>query len=160
MKLSLHLRVNGEDHEVYTDPWKTLQDVLRDELGLTGVKKGCATGNCGACTVLIDSKAVKSCLVLACQAVGKDVLTIEGMAEGEKLHPLQQAFIDHFAVQCGFCTPGMILAAKALLDENPNATEEDIKHGLHGNLCRCTGYVKIIEAITAAQGKMCEGGQI
>jgi len=159
MKLSLQLRVNREDYQVYTDSWKTLQDVLRDELGLTGVKRGCSTGNCGACTVLIDGKAVKSCLVLACQATGKEILTIEGLARDGELHPLQQAFIDHFAVQCGFCTPGMILAAKALLDENPEATEEEIKHGLHGNLCRCTGYVKIIEAILAAQEEMRQGGQ-
>jgi aerobic-type carbon monoxide dehydrogenase small subunit (CoxS/CutS family) len=160
MKLPLQLRVNGDSYEeLYIDPWKTLQDVLRDDLGLTGVKKGCTTGNCGVCTVLIDGKAVKSCLVLACQAVGKDILTVEGLARGEKLHPLQQAFIDHFAVQCGFCIPGMILTAKALLDENPDATEEDIRHGLHGNLCRCTGYVKIIEAIMAAKHKMSEKGE-
>ena len=153
MKRSLKLRVNGEDHEVYAEPWQVLRDVLRDELGLTGVKEGCTTGNCGACTVLIDNKAVKSCLVLASQATGKDILTIEGLGK-DGLHPLQQAFIDHFAVQCGFCIPGMILAAKALLDENPEATEDDVKHSLHGNLCRCTGYVKIIDAIIAAKEQM------
>lgn len=153
MKQLLLLRVNGEDYEVYAEPWKLILDVLRDELGLTGVKEGCMTGNCGACTILIDGKAVKSCLVLASQTVGKDILTIEGLARNGELHPLQQTFIDHFAVQCGFCTPGMILAAKALLDENPEATEEDIKHELHGNLCRCTGYVKIVEAILAAEEK-------
>ena len=158
MKQLLQLRVNGEDYEAYAEPWKVILDVLRDELGLTGVKEGCMTGNCGACTILIDGKAVKSCLVLASQAVGKDILTIEGLARNGELHPLQQAFIDHFAVQCGFCTPGMILAAKALLDENPEATEEDIKHGLHGNLCRCTGYVKIVEAILAA--KETHGGKV
>ncbi len=157
MKKLLPLKVNGEEYEVYTDPWKVLRDVLRDELGLTGVKEGCTTGNCGACTVLIDGKAVKSCLVLACQALGKDILTIEGLSSNGELHPLQQAFIDHFAVQCGFCTPGMILSAKALLDEKPNATEEDIKHSLHGNLCRCTGYVKIVEAILAAKDSMLKG---
>lgn len=154
MKMSFMLKVNGGEYQVFVDPWKTLQDVLRDELVLTGVKKGCTTGNCGVCTVLIDGKAVKSCLVLACQAVGSEILTIEGLEREGELHPLQQAFIDYFAVQCGFCTPGMIMAAKSLLDENPDATEEEIKQGLHGNLCRCTGYVKIIEAIMAAKEKM------
>lgn len=153
-KLSLTLRVNGDNYQVYVDPWKTLQDVLREELGLTGVKIGCTTGNCGACTVLIDGKAVKSCLVLALQAVGKEIQTIEGLEKSGKLHPLQRAFIDHFAVQCGFCTPGMIMAALALLKENPDATDEDLKHGLHGNLCRCTGYVKIVEAVMAAKNEM------
>jgi aerobic carbon-monoxide dehydrogenase small subunit len=149
MKKLLMLRVNGEDYEIFTDPWKTLERVLRDDLGLTGVKEGCNTGNCGVCTVLIDGKAVKSCVVLAFQAQGKDILTIEGLSKSG-LHPLQQAFIDHFAIQCGFCTPGMVLAAKALLDENPNPTEEEVKLGLSGNLCRCTGYVKIVEAILTA----------
>ena len=154
MKSLLQLNVNGEDYDLYAEPWKVLRDVLRDELGLTGTKEGCTTGNCGACTVLIDGKAVKSCLILACQAEDKKILTIEGLSENGKLHPIQQAFIDHFAVQCGFCTPGMILSAKALLDEIPNATEEDVKHALHGNLCRCTGYVKILEAILSAKEKM------
>ena len=149
MKQFLRLRVNGEEYQVFVEPWKTLVDVLREELGLTGTKEGCNTGNCGACTVLIDGKAVKSCLVLACQAKGRDVLTIEGLAR-DGLHPLQQAFIDHFAVQCGFCTPGMILTAKALLDENPNPTEEDVRKAIVGNLCRCTGYIKIVEAVLAA----------
>jgi carbon-monoxide dehydrogenase small subunit len=149
MKKPLMLRVNGEDYEIFTDSWKTLERVLRDDLGLTGVKEGCNTGNCGVCTVLIDGKAVKSCLVLAFQAQGKDILTIEGLSKSG-LHPLQQAFIDHFAIQCGFCTPGMVLAAKALLDENPNPTEEEVKLGLSGNLCRCTGYVKIVDAILTA----------
>jgi carbon-monoxide dehydrogenase small subunit len=143
------LRVNGENYEVFTESWKTLERVLREDLGLTGVKEGCNTGNCGVCTVLIDGKAVKSCLVLASQAQGKDILTIEGLSK-KGLHLLQQAFIDHFAIQCGFCTPGMVLAAKALLDENPNPTEEEVKLGLSGNLCRCTGYVKIVEAVLAA----------
>jgi carbon-monoxide dehydrogenase small subunit len=149
MKKPLILRVNGEDYEIFTDSWKTLERVLRDDLGLTGVKEGCNTGNCGVCTVLIDGKAVKSCLVLASQVQGKDILTIEGLSKSG-LHPLQQAFIDHFAIQCGFCTPGMVLAAKALLDENPNPTEEEVKLGLSGNLCRCTGYVKIVDAILTA----------
>ena len=157
VKRPLLLRVNGEDFDLYIAPWKTLRDVLREELGLTGAKEGCTTGNCGACTVLIDGKAVKSCLVLASQASGRNILTIEGLSRTGELHPLQQAFIDHFAVQCGFCTPGMILSAKSLLDENPKATEREIVHSLHGNLCRCTGYVKIIEAVLAA-GESIEGG--
>ncbi len=147
MKRLLRLRVNGEDHEVYIDGWEVLREVLRDHLGLTGAKEGCTTGNCGACTVLVDGKAMKSCLVLASQAAGKEVLTIEGLVQNGRLHPLQQAFIDHFAVQCGFCTPGMILSLKALLDENPRPSEEQIKEALAGNLCRCTGYVKILEAV-------------
>ena len=134
------------------EPWWNLARVLRDELSLTGTKIGCETGDCGSCTVLVDGKAVKSCLYLAMKARGKDILTIEGLRdENGELHPLQKAFIEHFAVQCGYCTPGMILAAKALLDENPNPTEEEVKEGLDGNLCRCTGYVKIIEAVLAAK---------
>ena len=156
MKKVLRLRVNGEEYEIFTDPWRTLVQVLRDDLGLTGTKEGCNTGNCGVCTVLIDGKAVKSCLVLASQAQGKDILTIEGLSKNG-LHPLQQAFVDHFAVQCGFCTPGMIVAAKALLDEKPNPTEEEVKLGLSGNLCRCTGYVKIVEAVLAAAERMRKG---
>ena len=154
MKQLLRLRVNEEDFEVYVEPWKTLLEVLRDELELTGTKVGCSSGRCGACTVLIDGKAVKSCLILAPQAKGRDILTIEGLAQNGQLHPLQQAFIDYFALQCGYCTPGMILAAKALLDENPNPTEEEVKEALYGNLCRCTGYVKIMEAILAARDKV------
>jgi carbon-monoxide dehydrogenase small subunit len=156
MKKLLRLRVNGENYEVFIDPWKTLVGVLREDLGLTGTKEGCNTGNCGVCTVLIDGKAVKSCLVLASQAQGKDILTIEGLSK-DGLHPLQQAFVDHFAIQCGFCTPGMIVAGKALLDENPNLTEEEVKLGLSGNLCRCTGYVKIVEAVLAAAARMRKG---
>jgi len=150
MKKLLKLRINGEDVEVYVEPWKTLRDVVHDELELTGTKMGCSSGRCGACTVIIDGKAVKSCLILAFQAKGRDILTIEGLGK-DGLHPLQQAFIDHFAVQCGFCTPGMILAAKALLDENPGASYEEVKEGLKGNLCRCTGYVKIMDAVMAAK---------
>jgi aerobic carbon-monoxide dehydrogenase small subunit len=156
MKKLLRLRVNGEDYEVFVDPWETLVSVLREDLGLTGTKEGCNTGNCGVCTVLIDGKAVKSCLVLASQAQGKDILTIEGLSK-DGLHPLQQAFVDHFAIQCGFCTPGMIVASKALLDENPHPTEEEVKLGLSGNLCRCTGYVKIVEAVLAASEAMRKG---
>lgn len=152
MKQLLSLRVNGEDYETFVEPWKTLSEVLRDELYFTGVKEGCQTGYCGACTVLIDGKAVKSCLVLARQAAGKDILTVEGLAK-DGLHPLQQAFIDHFAVQCGYCTPGMILSAKALLERNPHPKEEEIREAISGNLCRCTGYVKIVEAILAVAKK-------
>ena len=146
-KRLLRLRVNGEDYEVYIDPWKVLRDVLRDELGLTGAKEGCDTGDCGACTVLIDGKAVKSCLVLALQVHDEEITTIEGLAGGDGLHPLQQSFIDHYAVQCGYCSPGVIMSAKALLDENPSPTETEVKRALRGNLCRCTGYVNIIRAI-------------
>jgi aerobic-type carbon monoxide dehydrogenase small subunit (CoxS/CutS family) len=153
MKKLLRLRVNGEDYEVFVDPWKTLVGVLREDLGLTGTKEGCNTGNCGVCTVLIDGKTVKSCLVLAFQAQGKDIFTIEGLSK-DGSHPLQQAFVDHFAIQCGFCTPGMIMAAKGFLDENPDPTEEEVKLGLSGNLCRCTGYVKIVEAVLAASEAM------
>ena len=150
MKQLLRIRVNGEDYEVFIEPWKSLADVLRDELNLTGVKIGCNEGQCGSCTVLIDGKPVKSCLVLAPMVNGKEILTIEGLAKDGRLHPLQEAFIKHFAVQCGFCTPGFILAAKGLLDENPDPTEEEVRKWLAGNLCRCTGYVKIIEAVLAA----------
>ena len=152
MKQLIKLKVNGVDEEVMIEPWWSLARVLRDELNLTGTKIGCETGDCGSCTVLVDGKAVKSCLYLAMKARGKDILTIEGLRdENGELHPLQKAFIEHFAVQCGYCTPGMIMAAKALLDENPNPTEEEVKEGLDGNLCRCTGYVKIIEAVLAAK---------
>jgi len=152
MKQLIKLRVNGLDEEVMIEPWWNLARVLRDELNLTGTKIGCETGDCGSCTVLIDGKAVKSCLYLTMKARGKDILTIEGLrGENGELHPLQKAFIEYFAVQCGYCTPGMILAAKALLDENPNPTEEEVKEGLDGNLCRCTGYIKIIEAVLAVK---------
>lgn len=141
--------MNGKDEEVLVEPWWSLAYVLREELNLTGVKIGCNEGDCGACTVLLDGKAVCSCLVLAVKAKGKDILTVEGLARGEQLHPLQQAFIDYGAIQCGFCTPGMLLSAKALLDSNPKPTEEEIKIAMSGNLCRCTSYVKILEAIQA-----------
>jgi len=139
MKQRIELNVNGKNYEVFVEPWRTLLEVLREELHLTGAKMGCDDGNCGACTVAIDGKAIKSCLMLVPQAKGKKILTVEGLGSEENLHPLQQAFIDHFAVQCGFCTPGMIMSAKALLDEKPDATEEEIRRGLHGNICRCTG---------------------
>ena len=146
--------VNGRPVELMVEPNRTLLNVLREDLGLTGVKHGCDDSNCGVCTVIMDGKAVKSCSVLIGQAEGTKITTIEGLEGENGLHPLQQAFIDHFAIQCGFCTPGMILSAKALLDENPNATEEDIREAMHGNMCRCTGYKKIIEAIEAARDEM------
>lgn len=152
MKKLLELNVNGQKHSIFVEPWKTLLEVLRDELAFTGTKMGCDSGHCGACTVLVDGKAVKSCLVLARQVRGKRILTIEGLSQNGQLHPLQQAFLAHFATQCGFCTPGMIMSAKALLDENSNPSEEEIREALTGNICRCTGYVKIIEAIMAARG--------
>jgi len=149
----LQLLVNGRTHEVLAHPGERLLDVLRDRLGLTGVKEGCGTGQCGACTVLLDGRAVASCLMLVADAVGHEITTIEGLAPPGRLHPLQQAFLKHGAVQCGFCTPGMILSAKALLDQNPKPTEQEIRHALAGNLCRCTGYRKIIEAVQAVAGK-------
>lgn len=148
-KQLVELKVNGESREVLVEPRTTLLQVLREDLGLTGTKQGCNTGDCGACTVLIDNHPVLSCLTLAIEAQGKEILTIEGLNQQGGLHPLQQSFIDHYAVQCGFCTPGMILSAKALLDRNSHPTEEEVREAISGNLCRCTGYVKIVEAILA-----------
>jgi carbon-monoxide dehydrogenase small subunit len=150
--------VNGKDYEVSVPPWRTLLEVIREELGLTGTKEGCGLGECGACTVIMNGKTVNSCLVLAAEADGKQITTIEGLANGDKLHPLQQAFINHGGFQCGFCTPGMIMSAKALLDANPKPTEDEIRQGISGNFCRCTGYTKIIESIKAAAEDM-EGRQ-
>ena len=159
MKQLIKLKVNGLEEEVTVEPWWTLARVLREDLHLTGTKIGCEAGDCGTCTVLIDGKAMKSCLYLAMKARGKDILTIEGLRdEAGELHPLQKAFLEHFAVQCGYCTPGMILMAKSLLDENPDAGEEEIRAGLSGNLCRCTGYVKIVEAVMAAKGEVKDCG--
>ena len=143
----MKIRVNSKEYDVASGPATTLLDVLRYELGLTGTKEGCSTGSCGSCTVLIDNAAVNSCLVIAAEVEGKDIVTIEGLAQEGKLHPLQQAFIDAGGVQCGFCTPGIILAAKAFLDSNPHPTELEIRQGISGNLCRCTGYDKIVRAI-------------
>ncbi len=150
MKKAIQLTINGQPVEASVSPNQTLVQFLRDDMGLTGTKHGCGLGDCGACTVLLDGKAVNSCLVLAVQADGCQILTIEGLAENGKLHPLQQAFVDKGAIQCGFCTPGMILSAKALLDEKPNPTELEIRTAISGNLCRCTGYQKIVEAIGEA----------
>jgi len=151
--VSIELKINGEIHALSVKPNETLLDVLRDKIGLTGTKKGCDTGQCGACTVLLDGKPVPSCLMLAVDVKNSEILTIEGLAENGSLHSLQEAFVSEGAVQCGYCTPGMILSAKALLDQNPHPSEQEIKEAISGNLCRCTGYVKIIQAISCAAAK-------
>ena len=150
MKIPIRLLVNGFEYDVHVKPHWTLLHVLRDELGLTGTKEGCGKGECGACTVIIDGEAILSCLVLAVHAQGKPILTIEGLAREGKLDPLQDAFVKYGAIQCGFCTPGMIMISKAFFSKNPHPTEQEIKKALSGNLCRCTGYVKIIEAVRNA----------
>jgi carbon-monoxide dehydrogenase small subunit len=142
--------INGEPTEFLCETQQTLLDTLRDEIGLTGSKEGCASGDCGACSVIMDGKLVCSCLVLACETDGSTITTIEGIAQGDHLHPVQQKFLEHAALQCGFCTPGLIVATKALLDENPNPTEEEARYWLAGNLCRCTGYDKVIRAVMDA----------
>ncbi len=147
MKQLIKLKVNGKIQEVAIEPYWTLLRVLRDNLGLMGTKWGCESGDCGVCSIIMDGRAINSCLVLAMDAMDKDIVTIEGLAQNGGLHPLQKAFVQHGAIQCGYCTPGMIMAAKALLDENPRPTEEEVRMALAGNLCRCTGYVKIVEAI-------------
>lgn len=154
MKQDITLKINGETYEVRIKPSETLLEVLRDKLGLTGTKEGCDTGKCGACTVLIEGKAVRSCLTLAITARDKEITTIEGLARGAELHPIQQAFVDYGALQCGFCTPGMIMISNAFLEENPDPTEKEIREALIGNICRCTGYVKIVEAIQASAKAM------
>jgi len=151
---SLEFTVNGQPREVVVDLKTTLLEVLRDKLFITSPKEGCNSGDCGTCSVLLDGKLVRSCLTNALAARGKEVITVEGLVKPGELHPLQEAFHEHYGAQCGFCTPGMILASKALLDENPNPTRENIKEGLSGNLCRCTGYVKIIDSVMAAAEKM------
>jgi aerobic carbon-monoxide dehydrogenase small subunit len=147
MKRVLKLHVNGETLEILSEPHKTLLEVLREDLGLTGTKRACDLGTCGACTVLINGKPHLSCLTLAADVQGKEILTIEGLSQDGELHPLQKAFVVQGAIQCGFCTPGMILTAKAFLEEHPHPSEEEVKKAISGNLCRCTGYVKIVEAI-------------
>jgi len=147
MKRIIELNVNGDTHELLVAPNYTLLEVLREKLGLMGTKRGCDLGACGACTVLIDGEAYLSCLMLAVDATGKEIITIEGLAAGGDLHPLQKAFIDHGGLQCGFCTPGMILTAEAILNEEEHPTEEVVKKKMAGNLCRCTGYKKILEAV-------------
>jgi aerobic-type carbon monoxide dehydrogenase small subunit (CoxS/CutS family) len=159
MKLvEIILNVNKINYKVAVEPQRTLVEVLRDTLGLTGTKKSCSEGECGACTVLMDGRPAASCLVLALDAEGKEITTIEGLSEGEKLHPIQEAFVKHAAIQCGFCTPGMVMSAKALLDENPKPTATEVRKGISGNLCRCTGYQQIVDAILAASQAMAKKG--
>lgn len=152
--IQLWMKVNGTQCEIAVEPHELLLDVVRDRLGLTGAKRSCDVQVCGACTLLLDGQPVSACTLLAFEANGREILTIEGLADNGQLHPLQEAFIEKGGFQCGFCTPGMILTAKALLDRNPNPREEDIVHFMHGNICRCTGYKKIIESILAAAKKM------
>ena len=154
MSCLINLKINGESYQINVKPNILLLDLLRYDIGLTGTKRGCDTGECGACTVLLEGRPINSCLMLAVEANEKNILTIEGMAKDGKLHPLQEAFIEKGAVQCGFCTPGMLLSAKALLDANSNPKEEEIKKAIAGNLCRCTGYTKIIKAIISAAEKI------
>ena len=150
MKQIISLSVNGDTHDVKVSPWTTLLDVLRDELHLTGTKRGCGTGTCGVCTVIIDGRAILSCLTLAVACVGKSITTIEGISSPDTLHPLQRSFMDNGAIQCGFCTPGIIMTAKALLDANPCPGDDEIKEALAGTFCRCTGHIKIMEAVKKA----------
>ena len=152
MKKPLQIAVNGEVRQILVEPYYSLLDTLRDELRLTGTKKGCDEGDCGACTVLLNGKPVTSCLVLAHSAHDTQVTTVEGLGSRDALHPVQQAFADHGGLQCGFCTPGLIVAAVRLLDQNPDPTEEEVKYAIGGNLCRCTGYSKVVEALLAAAG--------
>jgi carbon-monoxide dehydrogenase small subunit len=157
MKQAIELLINGDNYEVLVSPNNTLLEVLRDKLGLMGTKRGCDLGSCGACTVLINGETALSCLMLAMDAVGKEIITIEGLEEGGLLHPLQTAFVEKGGLQCGFCTPGMILTAKAILDEEEHPTEDTIKKKMAGNLCRCTGYKKIIEAVMSVTEQAGEG---
>jgi carbon-monoxide dehydrogenase small subunit len=153
-KVIVQTRINGEDTEFLCEPRQSLLEVLREDLGLTGTKEGCSNGNCGACSVQLDGVLVDSCLVLAVETAGKNITTIEGVAGPQKLHPLQQKFLEHAALQCGICTPGFIIAAKALLEKHPKPTEHQVRYWLAGNLCRCTGYDKIIRAVLDAAETM------
>jgi carbon-monoxide dehydrogenase small subunit len=150
----VNFKINGRSYEAIIAPNMTLYELLKEQLDLTGTKRSCGVGECGSCTVLVDGKPTLSCSTLAIAVRDKEILTIEGLAKGDRLHPIQHAFVDEGAVQCGFCSPGMIMMAKALLDENPNPTQQEVKEGLGGNLCRCTGYVKIIDAVLAAAETM------
>ena len=154
MKVNITLYINGDKYTIAVEPWRTLAEVLREDLNLIGTKIGCETGDCGACTVLINGKSVTSCLSLAVESDGKEITTIEGLSTGADLHPIQEAFVEQGAIQCGYCTPGMILSAKYLLDKNPNPTELQIRQALSGNLCRCTGYNRIVKAVIAASEKL------
>ncbi len=158
MKTLITLTINGDDYDVVVKPTDFLVDVIRDTVGLTGTKRGCGIGDCGACTVLLDGQPILSCLTLAVSCQGRTITTIEGLAPDGGLHPVQRAFLEKGAVQCGFCTPGMVLSSKALLDRNPRPTEDEIKTGLAGNLCRCTGYAKIVEAVGHAATLIDEEG--
>ncbi|HLB12539.1 MAG TPA: (2Fe-2S)-binding protein [Dehalococcoidia bacterium] len=149
-RLSLTLRVNGREDNLEVPHQKTLLEVVREDLGLTGAKEGCEDGTCGTCTVLLDGHAVRSCLLLAAEAQGHEITTIEGLSDGQQLHRIQEAFVNVGGIQCGFCTPGMILAAKALLETNPSPTEGEVREAISGNLCRCSGYAKIVESVLAA----------
>jgi carbon-monoxide dehydrogenase small subunit len=150
--------LNGKFYELKIQPWRTLLEVIREDLRLTGTKEGCGQGECGSCTVIMGGKTVNSCLVPAAEADGQEIITIEGLADGENLHPIQDAFVEHAGMQCGFCTSGMIMSAKSLLDLNPNPSLDVIKEGIAGNFCRCTGYTKIVESISAAAEAM-NGGK-
>ena len=158
-KIHVTTTINGEPEEFLCDPAETMLDVLRNRLGLTGAKEGCATGDCGACSITLDGTLVCSCLMLAAEAEGHEIGTIEGMADGETLHPLQQKFLEMAALQCGICTPGFLVAAKALLEKNPDPTETEVRFWLAGNLCRCTGYDKIIRAVMDTAAEMREAAQ-
>ena len=153
-KVHVTATLNGNDVEFLCETRQTLLQILRDDLHLTGTKEGCATGDCGACSVTVDGRLVCSCLILGAEVQGKSITTIEGMAQGEKLHPLQRKFLEHAALQCGICTPGVLVAAKSLLERNPDPTEEEVRYWLAGNLCRCTGYNKIVEAVLDAAVEM------
>ena len=158
-KIHVTTTINGEPTEFLCDPGQSMLEVLRNELGLTGSKEGCGTGDCGACSITLDGRLVCSCLMLAAEADGKSIGTIEGMAQGGKLHPLQEKFLEHAALQCGICTPGVLVAAKALLDQNPDPTETEVRYWLAGNLCRCTGYDKIVRAVLDTAAEMREAAQ-
>lgn len=150
----IRLNVNGKVYELEVKPSATLLDVIREDLGLTGTKEGCGVGECGACTVIMDDKAINACIVLAVEANNKNIITIEGLADGDNLHPIQEAFVEVGGLQCGFCTPGMILSTKVLLDKNKTPSDKEIRKGLEGNFCRCTGYTKIVESVKVAAQKM------
>jgi carbon-monoxide dehydrogenase small subunit len=159
MKRIVRITINGLLREVAVPANRTLLDLLREDLDLTGTKHGCGEGDCGACTVLLDGEPVNACLILAAEAEGREVTTIEGLADGSLLHPVQQAFVDAGAVQCGYCTPGMVLVAAALVARKPSPTESDVRHAISGNFCRCTGYQKIVEAVLTASARVREAGQ-